>query len=191
MLKLARLNVAGGNIRNIALNAAFLAADMGEPVQMSPFAAHCAHRVQQDRKTGHRRGDRRLGMNRAETTCAISGRFCRGGTPWPPPVRNTPSSPEGRPRSAAPTIARESHNKSISLHINELVLHGFPVQERHAVGDATQWNSRDSLVQRAAGLRRECKQTDAIDGGSFHVTPQAKPNAVGSLIAKAVYGGRQ
>ncbi|QHG18571.1 ATP-binding protein [Nostoc sp. ATCC 53789] len=33
-LQLARLNVAGGNIRNIALNAAFLAADAGEAVQM-------------------------------------------------------------------------------------------------------------------------------------------------------------
>ncbi len=32
--KLARLNVAGGNIRNIALYAAFLAADAGEPVRM-------------------------------------------------------------------------------------------------------------------------------------------------------------
>lgn len=32
--KLARLNVAGGNIRNITLNAAFLAADADEPVQM-------------------------------------------------------------------------------------------------------------------------------------------------------------
>ncbi len=32
--KLARLNVAGGNIRNIALNAAFIAADAEEPVQM-------------------------------------------------------------------------------------------------------------------------------------------------------------
>ncbi len=32
--KLARLNVAGGNIRNIALQAAFLAADAGEPVRM-------------------------------------------------------------------------------------------------------------------------------------------------------------
>ncbi len=31
---LARLNVAGGNIRNIALHAAFLAADAGEPVRM-------------------------------------------------------------------------------------------------------------------------------------------------------------
>jgi hypothetical protein len=33
--KLSHLNVAGGNIRNIALNAAFLAADAGAPVQMS------------------------------------------------------------------------------------------------------------------------------------------------------------
>jgi len=34
-LKLARLAVAGGTIRNIALSAAFLAADSGERVQMS------------------------------------------------------------------------------------------------------------------------------------------------------------
>jgi SpoVK/Ycf46/Vps4 family AAA+-type ATPase len=34
VVKLARLNVAGGNIRNIALNAAFLAADAGQPVGM-------------------------------------------------------------------------------------------------------------------------------------------------------------
>ena len=33
--KLARLNVAGGNIRNIALNAAFLAAHADEPVRMA------------------------------------------------------------------------------------------------------------------------------------------------------------
>jgi hypothetical protein len=32
--KLAQLNVAGGNIRNIALSAAFLAADVGKPVRM-------------------------------------------------------------------------------------------------------------------------------------------------------------
>ena len=33
--QLARLNVAGGNIRNIALNAAFQAADADEPVRMA------------------------------------------------------------------------------------------------------------------------------------------------------------
>jgi ATPase family associated with various cellular activities (AAA) len=37
--RLARLNVAGGNIKNIALSAAFLAADAGDPVRM----AHLLH----------------------------------------------------------------------------------------------------------------------------------------------------
>jgi SpoVK/Ycf46/Vps4 family AAA+-type ATPase len=35
MDRLCSLNAAGGNIRNIALNAAFLAADAGEPVRMT------------------------------------------------------------------------------------------------------------------------------------------------------------
>jgi hypothetical protein len=39
--KLSRLNVAGGNIRNIAVNAAFLAADAGVPVAMR----HLLHAV--------------------------------------------------------------------------------------------------------------------------------------------------
>jgi SpoVK/Ycf46/Vps4 family AAA+-type ATPase len=37
--RLARLTVAGGNIRNIALNAAFLAANSGEPVRMEHIAS--------------------------------------------------------------------------------------------------------------------------------------------------------
>ncbi len=40
--KIARLNVAGGNIRNIALSAAFLAADSGTPVTMAHLL-HAAH----------------------------------------------------------------------------------------------------------------------------------------------------
>jgi SpoVK/Ycf46/Vps4 family AAA+-type ATPase len=38
LAKLARLNVAGGSIRNIALYAAFLAADAGEPIRMAHLA---------------------------------------------------------------------------------------------------------------------------------------------------------
>jgi len=46
MTKLAKLHVAGGNIRNIAMNAAFLAADANEPVQMHHLlrAAHTEYR---------------------------------------------------------------------------------------------------------------------------------------------------
>ena len=35
LVKLSRLNVAGGNIRNVAMNAAFLAAEANEPVRMN------------------------------------------------------------------------------------------------------------------------------------------------------------
>ena len=42
--KLARLNIAGGNIHNIALNAAFLAADANEPVRMNHLL--CATRTE-------------------------------------------------------------------------------------------------------------------------------------------------
>jgi hypothetical protein len=38
-VKLGRLNVSGGNIRNIAMNAAFLAAEAGQPVGMSHLFA--------------------------------------------------------------------------------------------------------------------------------------------------------
>jgi len=43
--RLARLRVTGGNIRNIAVNAAFLAADAGEPMQMHHLrdAAHAEY----------------------------------------------------------------------------------------------------------------------------------------------------
>ena len=55
---LARLNVAGGNIRNIALNAAFLAAEAATPVGMAHVAAGGARRVREARAAAHRRGDR-------------------------------------------------------------------------------------------------------------------------------------
>jgi SpoVK/Ycf46/Vps4 family AAA+-type ATPase len=41
--KLAQLNVAGGSIRNIALNAAFLAADAGAPVRMQHLMRAARH----------------------------------------------------------------------------------------------------------------------------------------------------
>jgi hypothetical protein len=57
--KLARLNVAGGNIRNIAVNAAFLAADAGEPVRMMHLlrAAHSEYaKIEKPLSEGEIRG---------------------------------------------------------------------------------------------------------------------------------------
>ncbi|HEX4381433.1 MAG TPA: ATP-binding protein, partial [Myxococcales bacterium] len=51
--KLSRLHVAGGSIRNIALNAAFLAAEAGEPVRMAHLLRAAQSEVaKQDRTLG-------------------------------------------------------------------------------------------------------------------------------------------
>jgi hypothetical protein len=51
--KLARLNVAGGSIRNIALNAAFIAADEDAPLAMRHvLAAAHAESAKLDRPLG-------------------------------------------------------------------------------------------------------------------------------------------
>jgi hypothetical protein len=83
-------------------------------------------------------------------------------------------------------------SRAIALHIDELVLHGFPMQTRHSIGDATQ-QELTRLIS-ASGLpdfASDASKSETVDGGTFNVTPQAKPNVVGSLIAKAVYGGRR
>lgn len=53
--KLARLNLAGGNIRNIALNAAFYAAEKNESVQMGHLleAAHREYNKLEKTLTGN------------------------------------------------------------------------------------------------------------------------------------------
>ena len=58
---LARLEVAGGAIRNIALHAAFLAADDGAAVSHGARAARGARRVREERSAAHVDGARRMG----------------------------------------------------------------------------------------------------------------------------------
>jgi hypothetical protein len=79
---------------------------------------------------------------------------------------------------------------SIHLHIEELVLDGFAPGDRHRIGEATQSElarllteepTPPSLAQRA--------EIDRLDGGSFHATGTAKPEATGAQVARAVFGG--
>src|SRR5262245_60836661 len=82
----------------------------------------------------------------------------------------------------APTIVRGGPSRSIALHIDELVLHGFPMQGRHVVGDAVQVElTRLMSASGLPGFVTSEEQSRAIDGGAFSVTPQANPNAIGGL----------
>ena len=64
--KLARLNVAGGSIRNIAVNGAFLAAAAGRQSLDEAPRGCGARRARQVRPPAERHADRRLAMRRVE-----------------------------------------------------------------------------------------------------------------------------
>lgn len=88
------------------------------------------------------------------------------------------------PRSAAP-------NRLLKFHIDELVLHGFPLKTRHAVSEATQMELTRLLT--SSGLPEFIKNplhSDRLEGGNFNVSSTTRPQVIGSLIANAVYGGQ-
>lgn len=98
-----------------------------------------------------------------------------------------------RMRSKGPTDHRNllDGNTNLNLHIEELILHGFPLTSRHSIGDATQQELTRLITNRGLPLRGAQGDLSRIDGGSFQATPATKPDAIGTLIAKAIHGGRR
>jgi hypothetical protein len=78
----------------------------------------------------------------------------------------------------------------VDLHIEELVLHGFPHPNRHMIAAIVE----EELVRlfRDAGLPlsfTENAEVARLDGGAFEITPTMGINAIGTQVARAVYGG--
>jgi hypothetical protein len=78
----------------------------------------------------------------------------------------------------------------IDLHIEELVLEGFPASDRHRIGAAVERELTRLLTERGLppGLAAG-GETARIDGGSFEAKPGGRAEAVGRQVAGAVYGG--
>jgi hypothetical protein len=78
----------------------------------------------------------------------------------------------------------------IDLHIEELVLHGFPAEDRYRIGSAVEAELARMFVE--GGVPPSVTQGNDmidLDGGSFEMEPGSKAERVGGQIAKAVYGG--
>ena len=74
------------------------------------------------------------------------------------------------------------------VHIEELVLHGFPVASAQAIGEATRQEITREL--RVRGLPPQMiRDATHVKANSFQLPPGAQPKAIGALVAKAVYGG--
>ena len=80
----------------------------------------------------------------------------------------------------------------VKLHIEELVLHGFPAGERRRIGDAVEMELARLLTE--SGLSRSPEQNmvvPAISGGSFKIAAGQKSESAGPKIAQSVYGAIQ
>jgi hypothetical protein len=88
---------------------------------------------------------------------------------------------------------RGSQTRDIELHIEELVLQGFAPGDRLAIRDAVERELGRLIGQNAMpGLdvsRRQSVAIERLDAGTFHVQANARPQAIGGQVAKAVFEG--
>jgi hypothetical protein len=77
---------------------------------------------------------------------------------------------------------------ALELHIEELVLHGFPAGDRFRIGDAVEQELSRLIVEQGLGLTTELNM-EALDAGTFRVGANARPQAIGRQLAHNVHQG--
>lgn len=86
------------------------------------------------------------------------------------------------PRSKAP--------RSVELHIEELVLHGFSHGDRYRIASAVEQEVARLLAEQ--GLPSSFGETTTagrVDAGTFRVAPGGNPEQTGAGIGQTIYGG--
>jgi hypothetical protein len=79
---------------------------------------------------------------------------------------------------------------NLNLQIDQLVLHGFPVGDRHHIQAAIQQELTRLFTEQ--GVPPSLTQgggVNQVNGGSFEMTVGAKADAIGTQIARSIYGG--
>jgi hypothetical protein len=79
---------------------------------------------------------------------------------------------------------------NVRLHIDELVLDGFPPGDRYRIAAAVEVElTRLFADQGVPPDLASGRAIPALDGGSFDVAPDARPDRIGGQVAQAVYRG--
>lgn len=80
--------------------------------------------------------------------------------------------------------------QNIELHIEELVLHGFPPGDRRSIGGAVERELAMLIAEKGAPAALvNGGEIEKLDGGSFQAVQGSKPEATGAQIARAIYRG--
>jgi hypothetical protein len=85
-----------------------------------------------------------------------------------------------------------SDQPSIHLHIEELVLHGLPSNDRHRIGEALQRELTSLLSEEQPPTSfAKSAEIDYLNGETFQTTGTVRPEATGAQVARAVFGALQ
>ena len=76
------------------------------------------------------------------------------------------------------------------LHIEELILEGFPPGDRYRIAAAVEAELARVFAEQGIppGLASR-GGSPSLDGGSFNVADHARPEQIGAKIAQALHGG--
>ncbi|MCK5217851.1 MAG: hypothetical protein KAJ93_08680 [Methanosarcinales archaeon] len=79
---------------------------------------------------------------------------------------------------------------NIELHIEKLVLHGFKPGDRHRIGQAVELELTRMLTEQGLPLSLVNNEEFAqLNGGTFNMSPNSRPETIGSQVAQSVYRG--
>lgn len=80
--------------------------------------------------------------------------------------------------------------QNIEIHIEELVLHGFEHTDRFRIGTAVAGELTRLLTERGIppSLSHN-RELPRLDGGTFNLAPNTKPELFGTQVAQGIYGG--
>lgn len=94
-----------------------------------------------------------------------------------------------RERRAANVEKMKRANRNVEIQIDELILHGFHVTDRYAIGDALASElSRLAINAQEYPFDRDI-HIPVQRAREFSVPPNAKPALIGAKVAQTVHAG--
>ena len=82
---------------------------------------------------------------------------------------------------------RHPMKREVELHIEELVLVGFPPGDRFAVADALERELQRLVEASGPGALRSTGGLEQLDGGTFRVAPGSRAQAIGGQLGQSVF----
>ena len=92
-------------------------------------------------------------------------------------------------RSGARRSSLKKGRPTLSLHIEELVLHGLPSIDGDRIGEATQRELARLFLRHGVPRSLASRTTaDLLNGGTLKIASASTPEPIGTQLARAIYG---